>query len=65
MAHVPVVLYGSAFWHGLVDWMHQTLEAEGMIDRVDLKPLSLVDEPQEAVIAILTAVAQQYEGALV
>jgi uncharacterized protein (TIGR00730 family) len=61
MAHVPLVLYGSAFWYGLVDWLRQMLEAEGMIDRADLNLLSLVDEPHDVAIAILTTMNRQCE----
>ena len=27
--HFPVVLFGSSYWSGLVDWLRQTCLAEG------------------------------------
>jgi uncharacterized protein (TIGR00730 family) len=59
LARVPLILYGSAFWRGLVDWLRQTLEAEGTIDRTDLDLLTLADEPDDVTIAILTTMLQQ------
>ena len=29
---IPIILVGSKFWRGLVDWFRQTLIADGMID---------------------------------
>jgi uncharacterized protein (TIGR00730 family) len=43
---VPVLLYGSAYWKGLVDF--EALVREGMIDRSDLALFHLVDAPLEA-----------------
>jgi uncharacterized protein (TIGR00730 family) len=54
LARVPLILYGSAFWGGLLDWLRETLEAR-MIDPADLKLLSLVDSPPEAVSLIAAA----------
>ena len=44
----PVVLYGSKFWTGLLDWMHQELR-EGFIDPEDVDIFKIVDDPAEAV----------------
>ena len=49
----PVVLVGSKFWSGLVDWMRDTLAARGMIDPKDLKLFRVVDDPKAAVEVIL------------
>ena len=32
----PVVLFGSAFWGGLVDWVRDRVLAEGMVGESDL-----------------------------
>lgn len=45
----PVVLVGSRFWGGLLDWIRTTLVAEGMITSQDVDLLTLTDDPQEAV----------------
>ncbi len=49
---IPIVLVGSAFWSGLLDWMRQTLAAEGMIDIKDLELMRVVDDNDLVVEAI-------------
>ena len=49
---IPVILVGKTFWQGLIDWFHNTLIAEGMIQAKDMKLFTIVDEPQEVVDAI-------------
>jgi uncharacterized protein (TIGR00730 family) len=50
--NMPVILVGSKFWQGLLDWIKGTLLAEGMISAKDLDLLQVVDEPQQVVDAI-------------
>ncbi len=45
----PVVLFGSAYWQGLLDWIEGTLLAEGKINRADRELLTVTDDPSEAV----------------
>jgi uncharacterized protein (TIGR00730 family) len=45
----PVVLYGSAFWEGLVQWMDDQLLEEKMISRKDLRLFRITDDPDEVV----------------
>jgi len=49
---IPIVLVGSTFWKGLLDWFEATLVARGTIAREDLSLYSLVDTPEAAVNAI-------------
>ncbi|MGE0352861.1 MAG: TIGR00730 family Rossman fold protein [Gemmatimonadales bacterium] len=49
----PVVLFGSAYWGGLLDWLKGTVAGEGKIDRKDLLLLHVVDSPQAAADIIL------------
>jgi uncharacterized protein (TIGR00730 family) len=51
---MPIVLVGSDFWSGLLDWMRGTLVGGGMIDAVDLDMLQLVDEPDAVLEALFT-----------
>ena len=44
----PVILFGSEYWSGLVDWLRDTVAAERKIDRSDLHLFSVTDDPQEA-----------------
>lgn len=45
----PVILMGSAYWKGLLDWINSTMLGEGMISKKDLAIFSLTDDPKEAV----------------
>lgn len=48
----PVVLVGSEFWGGLVDWIKGTLLAQGMISDGDEMLFSVVDTAEDAIAAI-------------
>ena len=45
----PIVLVGSAYWRGLVDWIRGTLVETGTISPGDVDLLPVVDTAQEAV----------------
>lgn len=45
----PIVLVGSEYWGGLIDWMKATLLEEGKIKEEDLKLFRLVDTAEDAV----------------
>ena len=45
----PIVLVGTKFWSGLIDWIRETLIAEGNIKEKDLNLFILVDSADEAV----------------
>jgi hypothetical protein len=45
----PVVLYGSEYWSGLIDWIGSTVLSNGNIAAEDLKLLHLTDSPAEIV----------------
>jgi uncharacterized protein (TIGR00730 family) len=51
--NIPVILVGSEFWQGLVDWIRQRLAGDGMIDVTDLQLLQVLDDPQAVVDAVL------------
>jgi uncharacterized protein (TIGR00730 family) len=51
----PVVLMGTAYWQGLLDWLHGTVEANGMVSAGDFAMLHLTDDVDEAVDLLLTA----------
>jgi uncharacterized protein (TIGR00730 family) len=50
--HFPIVLVGSDYWGGLIDWMHERLLGEKKIDRGDLDLLTVCDNPKEVVAAV-------------
>jgi uncharacterized protein (TIGR00730 family) len=41
---IPIILVGSAFWGGLLQWMQDRLVADGMIGANDLDLMQLVDD---------------------
>jgi uncharacterized protein (TIGR00730 family) len=47
--HFPVVLVGSGYWTGLVDWLRDTMLAEGNISPEDLTLLHITDSVDEVV----------------
>jgi uncharacterized protein (TIGR00730 family) len=64
----PVVLFGSDYWRGLLDWLQNTMLAEGKISPDDLKLVIITDSPEETRDIIVTATQerwreQQEEGA--
>jgi len=48
----PVILMGSEFWQGLLDWIKGTMLAEGNISPGDLDLVTVTDDPVEAVETI-------------
>ena len=45
----PVVLMGSDYWGGLMDWMKNTMLREGKISEEDLDLIQMLDEPDQVV----------------
>jgi uncharacterized protein (TIGR00730 family) len=45
----PVVLMGSAFWEGMLDWLSDSVLAEGNISPTDTGLFHVTDDPKEAV----------------
>jgi hypothetical protein len=50
---VPLVLYGSKYWSGILDWMRKTLEGGSFISPGDLELATLTDDVDEATQLIL------------
>ena len=46
--HFPIVLFGSPYWQGLLDWMKEHVLAWNAIAPEDLQLMSLTDDPEEA-----------------
>jgi len=45
----PLILMGSDYWQGLLDWLKKTMLAEDKIIPSDLDLIQVVDEPEEVV----------------
>lgn len=53
IAHFPVILVGTEYWGGLIDWIRKTmLEKEHNVNPSDLELFHLVDTADEAVAII-------------
>ncbi len=44
----PVVLFGSEYWGGLIEWIKKTMLAEGCISSADMDLFKLTDSTDEA-----------------
>ena len=57
-AGFPIVLFGTAYWQGLIDWLRDTMLPDGKINEADLDLVLLTDDVDEAV-AHFDAVASE------
>lgn len=49
VARVPVVLFGTSYWNGLIDWLKSTVTQRGFISSLDPHLFAVTDDPIEAV----------------
>ena len=56
----PIILVGTSYWTGLIDWMKSSLLEAKNIEAKDLDLMHLVDTEDE-VIAILTQFYDQFD----
>ncbi|PIE36585.1 MAG: TIGR00730 family Rossman fold protein, partial [Gammaproteobacteria bacterium] len=55
---IPIILFGSDFWEGLIDWFTNTLVEAGTISADDMDLFQITDDPQFVVDTIFDF----YEG---
>jgi uncharacterized protein (TIGR00730 family) len=55
----PVVLVGSDYWRGLIDWVHGQTLARGMISPDDERLLFLTDDARKAVEMVVSCYEQR------
>jgi uncharacterized protein (TIGR00730 family) len=46
--HFPIVLFGTEYWTGLLDWMRKVVLGRGAISPEDLDLMTITDDPEEA-----------------
>ena len=56
----PVVLVGSAYWQGMLDWMRTVQLPAGVVSEADLELLKLTDDPDEVCNIIRAYVAMAH-----
>lgn len=49
ISQIPIVLYGSDYWGGLVEWMNKTMKEWGTISDTDTDLFHVTDSTDEAV----------------
>ena len=55
----PVILFGSAYWHGLFDWLRTVMLAERKIAPADLELLIVSDSPEEVCEIVIRSMQEQ------
>ena len=51
----PIVLFGTEYWGGLIDWLRDTMLHSSKINEPDLDMLKLTDDVDEAVEIVTRA----------
>ena len=51
---IPIILVGSAYWKGLLDWLAEKVAGEGMIGEHDIGLMRVIDDPDAVVEAIFS-----------
>jgi uncharacterized protein (TIGR00730 family) len=57
VSHFPVVLVGSSYWNGMLEWLRAELLDTGTVAPSDLELLHVTDDPEIAVELVQTASA--------
>jgi uncharacterized protein (TIGR00730 family) len=50
--HFPIVLVGSEYWRGLIEWIRERMLGEGKISPHDLELLQVCDDPKDIAAAV-------------
>jgi uncharacterized protein (TIGR00730 family) len=57
--HFPVVLVGTAFWAGLVEWLREGVAANALVGATDVDLLTATDDPDEVVEVVKRGAERQ------
>lgn len=60
----PIILFGSEYWQGLIEWIRAEMLTNGTIDADDLELFHVVDTPEAAIdrIACYLEQCRRFEG---
>jgi len=58
----PVILYGTAYWAGLLDWIRGSVLPAGKIGEADADLLAVTDDVDEIVARIVSAAGERSGG---
>ena len=59
----PIILFNPAYWQGLVDWLRETMEAEGKVSAADRDLLVITDSPLEVRDVVLDSLGENWSRA--
>jgi uncharacterized protein (TIGR00730 family) len=48
--HFPIVLFDSAYWKSLIDWLREETLARGLVSEADLDLITVTDDVEEAAV---------------
>ncbi len=57
VTHFPIVLIGTDYWSGLVDWLRDTVAEQGKISQADVDMICVTDDVEEAVELLVAGAA--------
>ncbi len=46
---IPIIITRQSFWQGFLDWADDVMAKEGMIDKLDLELVKLIEDPDEII----------------
>ncbi|TMB13987.1 MAG: LOG family protein, partial [Deltaproteobacteria bacterium] len=61
--HFPVILFGTRYWGGLIEWLRGRVLHEGKIRSDDLDLMVLTDDPAQASRLVIRACEMQTSAA--
>lgn len=56
VSNMPVVLFGSAYWQGMLGWVNGPMKEQGMIDELDTNLFTVTDSIEEAIRIATSAI---------
>jgi uncharacterized protein (TIGR00730 family) len=57
--HFPVLLVGTDYWSGLIDWLREKMLGEGKISPADMELFEVTDDPARILQVVNSAVHRQ------
>jgi uncharacterized protein (TIGR00730 family) len=61
--HFPIVLFGTSYWKGLLDWMRAVVLRHGAMSEEDFDLVTLTDDPEEAAEMATRPLPVEIDGA--
>ena len=55
MKNFPVILVGSSYWSGLIDWLRGEVQSRGLVSEDDMALFQVTDSPEEVLSIIRTS----------